>query len=104
MSDDLIKELRSYPKHYEAAHRAADALEKANRHTHAREYYNTRLEDELIKAEMDVEHLRKALKQIACDAWIWIGDSTDAKRAEEWCRVAKTRGDLARAALAEEKK
>jgi hypothetical protein len=28
MSDDLIKELRSYPRHYEAAHRAAEEIER----------------------------------------------------------------------------
>jgi hypothetical protein len=28
VSDDLIKELRSYPRHYEAAHRAAEEIER----------------------------------------------------------------------------
>jgi len=28
MSDDLTKELRSYPRHYEAAHKAADELDR----------------------------------------------------------------------------
>jgi len=60
MSDDLIKELRSYPRHYEAAHKAADALEKANRHTHVREYYNIMLEDALVKLELREERLRGA--------------------------------------------
>ena len=28
MSDDLVKELRSYPRHYEAAHKAAEEIER----------------------------------------------------------------------------
>jgi len=64
MSDDLIKELRSYPRHYEAAHKAADALEQANRHANAREYYNTRLEDALVKLELREERLREALTTV----------------------------------------
>ena len=52
MIDELVQELRSYPAHYVAAHRAADALEK-------REYYNCRLEDDLVAADLETERLRK---------------------------------------------
>jgi hypothetical protein len=52
MINELVQELRSYPAHYVAAHRAADALEK-------REYYNCRLEDDLVAADLEMERLRK---------------------------------------------
>jgi len=60
MTDDLIKELRSYPAHYVAAHRAADALEK-------REYYNCRLEDDLVAADLETESLRKHIAEQQLD-------------------------------------
>jgi hypothetical protein len=60
MSDELIKELRSYPAHYVAAHRAADALEK-------REYYVCRLEDDLVKLEAAAESLREHIAQQQLD-------------------------------------
>jgi hypothetical protein len=60
MIDELIKELRSYPEHYTAAHRAADALEK-------REYYNCRLEDDLVKLEAAAESLREHIAEQQLD-------------------------------------
>jgi hypothetical protein len=58
--------------------------------------------DRIEALEAENERLRGALEQIASEAVIWVGDDSDAQRAEGWCRVAKTRGDIARAALAEE--
>jgi len=67
MTDDLIKELRSYPAHYVAAHRAADALEKAERNMHAREYHNVYLEDQLLKLEQAAEALRDYISKQQLD-------------------------------------
>jgi len=67
MTDDLIKELRAYPAHYVAAHRAADALEKAERNMNAREYHNIYLEDQLIKLEQAAESLREHIAQQQLD-------------------------------------
>ena len=60
MFNELIKELRSYPEHYTAAHRAADALEK-------REYYNCRLEEDLVAADLDYERLREHIAEQQLD-------------------------------------
>jgi hypothetical protein len=60
MINELVQELRSYPAHYVAAHRAADALEK-------REYYNCRLEDDLVKLEAAAESLREHIAQQQLD-------------------------------------
>jgi hypothetical protein len=60
MIKELIEELRSYPEHYVAAHRAADALEK-------REYYNCRLEDDLVSADLETERLRKHIAKQQLD-------------------------------------
>jgi hypothetical protein len=59
MIDELAQELRSYPEHYTAAHRAADALERID-------FYNCRLEDDLFAADLETERLRKhvALQQL----------------------------------------
>jgi hypothetical protein len=60
MIDELVQELRSYPAHYVAAHRAADALEK-------REYYNCCLEDDLVAADLETERLRKHIAKQQLD-------------------------------------
>ncbi len=60
MIDELVQELRSYPAHYVAAHRAADALEK-------REYYACRLEDDLVKLEAAAESLREHIAEQQLD-------------------------------------
>ena len=132
MINELLHELRSYPAHYTAAHRAADALEK-------REYYNCRLEDDLVSADLETERLRKHIAKQQLDivtlgqevgrlreamkpfAWLylwpddlgnasagikaeedWCVDKNDAKADDQWVK----RGDIrrARAALGEEKK
>jgi hypothetical protein len=67
MVKELIKELRSYPEHYVAAHRAADALEKAERNMHAREYHNIYLEDQIIKLEQAAESMRECIAQQQLD-------------------------------------
>jgi hypothetical protein len=60
MFNELIKELRSYPEHYTAAHRAAEALEQ-------REYYNCRLEADLVKLEAAAESLREHIAEQQLD-------------------------------------
>jgi hypothetical protein len=60
MTDDLIKELRSYPAHYVAAHRASDVLERID-------FYNCRLEDDLVKLEAAAESLREYIAQQQLD-------------------------------------
>ena len=60
MIDDLIKELRSYPAHYVAAHRASDVLERID-------FYNCRLEDDLVKLEAAAESLREYSSKQALD-------------------------------------
>ena len=60
MIDELIKELRSYPAHYVAAHRAADALERID-------FYNCRLEDDLFAADLDYERLREHIAEQQLD-------------------------------------
>ena len=52
MSDDLIKELRSYPRHYEAAHKAAEEIERL------------RAENERLRARE--ASLREVLNQYSC--------------------------------------
>jgi predicted nucleic acid-binding Zn-ribbon protein len=60
MIDELVQELRSYPAHYTAAHRAADALERID-------FYNCRLEDDLVKLEAAAESLRKHVSKQQLD-------------------------------------
>ena len=60
MIDELIKELRSYPAHYVAAHRAADALERID-------FYNCRLEDDLFATDLETERLRKHIAKQQLD-------------------------------------
>jgi hypothetical protein len=122
MSDELVQELRSYPAHYVAAHRAADALENSEKNRLAMHYYACRLEDDLVKLEVaaesmreciaeqqmdivtlgqEVGRLREAMEKIAENAW--VGGIGEAELYEGWREVAKKRGDVARAALGEEK-
>lgn len=67
MSDELIKELRSYPAHYVAAHRAADALESAEKSRLAMHYYTCRLEDDLVKLEVAAENMRECIAEQQLD-------------------------------------
>jgi hypothetical protein len=115
MIDDLIKELRSYPAHYVAAHRASDVLERID-------FYNCRLEDDLVKLEAAAESLREHIAEQQLDI-ITLGQEVGRLRTllEETLAVmpicppefehivgAKARYELAilkaRAALGEEKK
>jgi len=110
MIDELVQELRSYPAHYTAAHRAADALEK-------REYYNCRLEDDLVSADLETERLRKHIAKQQLDI-VTLGQEVGRLRealehyAEDCdgtcCLDRHTAGQgcgyTARAALGEEKK
>ena len=103
MTDDLIKELRSYPAHYVAAHRAAAALEQ-------REYYNCRLEADLVKLEAAAESLREHIAQQQLDI-VTLGQEVGRLREalEEIAQypgpkadeAAHWRAEEARAALAE---
>jgi len=117
MIAELIKELRSYPEHYTAAHRAADALESAEKNRLSMHYYACRLEDDLVKLEaaaeslrehiaeqqldivtlgQEVGRLREAMKKIAEYGWSNDIDFCSARGCES--------PRIARAALGEEKK
>jgi hypothetical protein len=111
MIDKLVQELRSYPEHYTAAHRAADALEK-------REYYNCRLEDALVAADLDYERLRDHIEEQQLDI-VTLGQEVGRLREAldyyaknhypnvndgPWGANSTDFGDVARAALGEEKK
>ncbi len=116
MIDDLIKELRSYPAHYVAAHRAADALEKAERNMNAREYHNIYLEDQLLKLEQAAEAMREYISKQQLDI-ITLGQQVGRLREALECLIDEQNGppllgherswciamDMARAALGEEK-
>jgi hypothetical protein len=67
MSEEIVKELRSYPAHYVAAHRAADALESAEKNRLSMHYYACRLEDDLVKLEAAAESLREHIAQQQLD-------------------------------------
>jgi len=107
MIDELVQELRSYPAHYVAAHRAADALEKAERNMHAREYHNICLEDQIIKLEQAAESMRECIGQQQLDI-ATLGQEVGRLREAlgkittlHWFAVP---AEIARAALGEEKK
>jgi len=67
MVNELIQELRSYPAHYVAAHKAADALDKAEKNRSHMHYYACRLEDELVKAQLEIERLREHIAEQQLD-------------------------------------
>ncbi len=110
MIDELVQELRSYPAHYTAAHKAADALEK-------REYYTCRLEDDLVKLEAAAESLREHIAQQQLDI-VTLGQEVGRLREALECLVDEQNGppllgherswcaamEKARAALGEEGK
>jgi hypothetical protein len=91
MTDDLIKELRSYPAHYVAAHRAADALEKAERNMNAREYHNIYLEDQIIRLGQANETMREYIAQQQLDI-VTLGQEVGRLR-EALERIADTDPD-----------
>lgn len=102
MIDELVQELRSYPAHYVAAHRAADALEK-------REYYNCRLEADLVKLEAAAESLREHIAEQQLDI-VTLGQEVGRLR-EALDKIVRVPlwdeyrcVEIARAALGEEKK
>lgn len=67
MIKELIQELRSYPASYTSAHRAADALENSEKNRLAMRYYACRLEDEMVKAQQEIERLREHIAQQQLD-------------------------------------
>lgn len=108
MVKELIQELRSYPEHYTAAHRAADALEK-------REHYNCRLEDDLVKLEAAAESLREHIAEQQIDIVTLgqeVGRLREALEKIAYLESSQVRGkprrttveEIARAALGEEEK
>jgi len=111
MIDELVQELRSYPAHYVAAHRAADALERID-------FYNCRLEDDLVAADLETERLRKHIAKQQLDI-VTLGQEVGRLREAldyyaknhypnvndgPWGANSTDFGDVARAALGEEKK
>ena len=102
MINELVQELRSYPAHYVAAHRAAAALEQ-------REYYNCRLEADLVKLEAAAESMRECIAQQQLDI-VTLGQEVGRLREAMEKIVGddaygcKRCRDIARAALGEEKK
>jgi hypothetical protein len=110
--NELLQELRSYPAHYVAAHRAADALEKAERNMNAREYHNIYLEGQLLKLEQAAEAMRDHISKQQLDI-ITLGQEVGRLRealekVTEVCDgyqpPAHLAAKIARAALGEEKK
>ena len=67
MINELVQELRSYPAHYVAAHKAADALENAEKNRLAMHYYACRLEDDLVKLEVAAESMRECISEQQLD-------------------------------------
>ncbi len=107
MIDELIQELRSYPAHYTAAHKAADKLEYAEKWMKGREYYTCRLEDDLVKLEAAAESLRECIAQQQMDI-VTLGQEVGRLRAAlgkiASGELFQHAHDYARAALGEEKK
>lgn len=107
MTDELIKELRSYPDHYTAAHKAADALDKAEKNRSHMHYYACRLEDELVKAQLEIERLREHIAQQQLDI-VTLGQEVGRLRealekiARDSAYGCKMCRDNARAALAQQ--
>lgn len=117
MINELIRELRSYPEHYTAAHRAADALESAEKNRLSMHYYACRLEDDLVKLEAAAESMRECIAQQQLDI-VTLGQEVGRLREtltqiEKWTAemtnnktsyVGAMIRNKARAALGEEKK
>ncbi len=118
MTKELIEELRSYPAHYVAAHKAADALENAEKNRLAMHYYACRLEDDLVKLEAAAESLREHIAEQQLDIVI-LGQEVGRMREAldyyaknhypnvndgPWGANSTDFGDVARAALGEEDK
>jgi hypothetical protein len=102
--NELIQELRSYPEHYTAAHRAADALEKAEKNRLAMHYYACRLEDDLVKLEVAAESMRECISEQQLDI-VTLGQEVGRLREAlgkittlHWFAVP---AEIARAALAD---
>jgi hypothetical protein len=108
MIDELVQELRSYPAHYVAAHRAADALESAEKNRLSMHYYACRLEDDLVKLEVAAESMRECISGQQMDI-VTLGQEVGRLREamEGVIRIADRdcpEFRAARAALGEEKK
>jgi hypothetical protein len=116
MINELIQELRSYPASYTSAHRAADALEKAEKNRLAMHYYACRLEDDLVKLEAASESLREHIAEQQLDI-VTLGQEVERLREAMEYLVDEQNGppllghehswriamEKARAALGEEK-
>ena len=109
MINELLQELRSYPAHYVAAHRAADVLERID-------FYNCRLEDDLVKLEQAAEAMREHVSKQQLDI-VTLGQEVGrlrealkhyAEDCDGTCCTDRYKdgygcGYIARAALGEEK-
>lgn len=107
MVKELIQELRSYPAHYTAAHKAADAMESAEKNRLSMHYYACRLEDDLVKLEQAAESLREHIAEQQLDIITLgqeVGRMREALREIEWSNNSEWQSDRARAALEGEKK
>jgi hypothetical protein len=107
MINELVQELRSYPAHYTAAHKAADALDKAEKNRSHMHYYACRLEDELVKAQLEIERLREHIAQQQFDIATLgqtVGRLREVLREIEWSNNSEWQSDRARAALEKEQK
>lgn len=107
MIDELVQELRSYPAHYVAAHRAADALENSEKNRFAMHYYACQLEDDLVKLEVAAESMRECIAGQQLDI-VTLGQEVGRLREAlgkittlHWFAVP---AEIARAALGEEEK
>ena len=108
MINELVQELRSYPAHYVAAHRAADALESAEKNRLSMHYYACRLEDDLVKLEAAAKSLREHIAEQQLDI-VTLGQEVGRLREamEGVIRIADRdcpEFRAAHAALREEKK
>lgn len=115
MINELVQELRSYPAHYVAAHKAADALENSEKNRLAMHYYACRLEDDLVKLEAAAESLREHIAEQQLDIVTLgqeVGRLREAMEKIAYLESSQVRGkprrttveEIARAAIGEEKK
>jgi hypothetical protein len=86
MINELVQELRSYPASYTSAHRAADALESAEKNRLSMHYYACRLEDDLVKLEAAAESLRECISEQQLEI---VTLKQEVERLRGWAELAK---------------
>lgn len=92
----LIRSLRYY------ADRLEDNLREVGLEAERFREHVSKQQLDIITLGQEVGRLREALEKIAENEW--VGGIGEAELYEGWREVAKKRGDIARAALGEEKK